>query len=86
MKRLWICAFFAAAVTGVVAILIRLPGRHWFTPFLWPAVAVGSWVSGNNHQPNEAAVWLTIFVEALLVALLASILWRRHPTKPIGNA
>lgn len=74
VKRLLLSSLMAVGMTASLALFIQRPGRHWFDVLLWPAWVVGSWVSGNAHQPNEFAFWVAVFVMDLVLAyVLVSI-------------
>jgi phosphate/sulfate permease len=62
---------FAAGATVAAFLLAQRPGRHWFDAILFVGYFVGTAVSGNAHAPNDAVVWVTVF---LVVGVIAGTL------------
>jgi hypothetical protein len=63
---------YAVALAAVLCVALeigsRIPGKHWYTELLLPAWAVGTWVSGNVHQPDSVVSSLVVFLMTVLIA------------------
>ena len=63
---------FAAVATTALWLLANRPGQHGFDGLLIRAWVTGALPSGNAHEPNEAAVWATLFLMLLAVGWTAT--------------
>jgi hypothetical protein len=76
MKKLALSVLVAGIVTVTLVLLAQMPttGPSIFSIVLLPFYVIGSIVSGNPHAPNEAVVYLSMFISlAFLTYMVLTI-------------
>lgn len=82
MKTFIISIVVASLVSVVVALLIDMPGKHWWDFVTWLPLLIASSMSRNPHQPSELVFYLCIFLELFVaigvISFIGSILYHRN--------
>lgn len=83
MKRALLSFVISLVLTGLVLWITQMPGKHWVNNLTVLSFVVGSYVSGNLHQPDIVVGLMVLFsiifaITHTCVYLITTIMNRMH--------